>query len=89
MKNLPSNLELNNVYHAEILVVFLGLSRWVSKSGHDRLLQNSIKLIICNSVALVRKRTIPTERPPLVGQVSVKFADRECRVVSTTDPHGR
>jgi hypothetical protein len=25
------------------------------------------------SVALVRKRTIPTERPPLVGEVSVKF----------------
>jgi hypothetical protein len=26
-----------------------------------------------NSVALVRKRTIPTERPPLVGEVSDKF----------------
>jgi hypothetical protein len=26
-----------------------------------------------NSVALVRKRTIPTERPPLVGEVSVNF----------------
>jgi hypothetical protein len=25
---------------------------------------------INNSVALVRKRTIPTERPPLVGEVS-------------------
>jgi hypothetical protein len=24
-----------------------------------------------NSVALVRERTIPTERPPLVGEVSV------------------
>jgi acyl-CoA synthetase (AMP-forming)/AMP-acid ligase II len=30
------------------------------------------KLIIItnNSVALVRERTIPTERPPLVGEVS-------------------
>jgi hypothetical protein len=27
-----------------------------------------------NSVALVRKRTIPTERPPLVGEVSEKFS---------------
>jgi hypothetical protein len=27
-----------------------------------------------NSVALVRKRTIPTERPPLVGEVSVNFS---------------
>jgi hypothetical protein len=25
-----------------------------------------------NSVAVVRKRTIPTERPPLVGEVSAK-----------------
>jgi hypothetical protein len=30
-----------------------------------------------NSVALVRERTIPTERPPLVGEVSPTFADRE------------
>jgi hypothetical protein len=27
-----------------------------------------------NSVALVRKRTIPTERPPLVGEVSDNFS---------------
>jgi hypothetical protein len=26
-----------------------------------------------NSEALVRKRTIPTERPPLVGEVSATF----------------
>jgi hypothetical protein len=26
-----------------------------------------------NSVALVRKRTIPTERPPHMGEVSVNF----------------
>jgi hypothetical protein len=26
-----------------------------------------------NSVALVRERTIPTERPPLVGEVSANF----------------
>jgi hypothetical protein len=41
-------------------------------------------------VVLVRKRTIPTERPPLSCEVSVlTFADRGCRVVSTTDPHSR
>ena len=28
------------------------------------------------SVALVRERTIPTERPPPVGEVSANFADR-------------
>jgi hypothetical protein len=42
----------------------------------------------CN-YALVRKRTIPTAWPPLVGEVSANFLDRECRVVSATDPHGR
>jgi hypothetical protein len=43
-----------------------------------------------NSVASFRKRTIPTERPPLVGEVSVNFfADRGCHVVSVTDPYGR
>jgi hypothetical protein len=38
---------------------------------------------------VVRKRTIPTEWPPLVDEVSAKFADRICRVVRATDPHGR
>jgi hypothetical protein len=30
-------------------------------------------LIVTNSVALVRERTIPTERPQLVEDVSAKF----------------
>jgi hypothetical protein len=30
--------------------------------------------VVTNSVALVRKRTIPTERPPLVGGVSANFS---------------
>jgi hypothetical protein len=42
-----------------------------------------------NSVAWVRERNIPTEPPPLFGEVSATFADRGCCVVSTTDPHGR
>jgi hypothetical protein len=42
------------------------------------------------SVVLDRKRTLQTERPPLVGEVSAKFKrDRGCRVVSGTNPHGR
>jgi len=28
-----------------------------------------------NSVALVRERTIPTERPPPVGEVSANFCE--------------
>jgi hypothetical protein len=30
-----------------------------------------------NSVALVRERTISTERPPLVGEVSAKFCGKK------------
>jgi CBS-domain-containing membrane protein len=29
-----------------------------------------------------------TDRPTLVGEVSAKFADRGCHVVSVTDPYG-
>jgi hypothetical protein len=34
---------------------------------------NSITHSLTHSVALVRKRTIPTERPQLVGEVSASF----------------
>jgi hypothetical protein len=39
-------------------------------------------------VVLVRKRTIPTERPQPADEVSANLADRGYRVVSATDPHG-
>jgi hypothetical protein len=32
-----------------------------------------LKTKMLNSVAVVRKRTIPTKRPPLVGKVSANF----------------
>jgi hypothetical protein len=37
---------------------------------------------------MVRERSIPTERLPLVGEVIAKFADRGCHVVSVADPYG-
>jgi hypothetical protein len=37
------------------------------------------------SAARVRERNIPTEGPPLVGEVSETFADRGSHVVSVTD----
>jgi hypothetical protein len=37
----------------------------------------------------VRERTIPTSRPPLVGEVIANFLRIEgCHVVSVTDPYG-
>jgi hypothetical protein len=35
-----------------------------------------VKLKKLNSVALVRERTIPTERPPLVDEVSANFCGK-------------
>jgi hypothetical protein len=49
----------------------------------------TIKLKKLNSMVWVRKRTIPTERPPLVGEVIANFADRGCHMVSMTDPYSR
>jgi hypothetical protein len=49
----------------------------------------SVLIQLTNSVVLVRERTIPIERPPLVGKVMPTFADRGCRVVSATDPYDR
>jgi hypothetical protein len=38
-------------------------------------------------MALVREQTMPTERTPLVNEVSANFflTDRRCRMVSVTD----
>jgi hypothetical protein len=49
------------------------------KMKTDPFLTSQIKSCVCvqnkqtNSVAFVRERTIPTERPPLVGEVSANF----------------
>jgi hypothetical protein len=40
-----------------------------------------------NSVDWIREQTIPTERPPFVGEVSANFFRIEgCHVISATDP---
>jgi hypothetical protein len=58
----------------------------------DRLTFYIIIIIIgteLNPMALVRERTVLTERPRLSAKLMPTFADRRCRVVSSTDPHGR
>jgi hypothetical protein len=49
---------------------------------------NSDYITKTNSVALVRNRTIPSDRR-LPAKLVPTFEDRGCRVVSATDPHGR
>src|SRR5215469_15409382 len=60
----PLNAELNPICH---LLALLGGANIVVIS------RLRVKL---NSVALVRERTIPTERPPPVSEVVPTFADR-------------
>jgi hypothetical protein len=45
--------------------------------------------LLTYSVALVRKRTIPTERLRLSAKLMPTSADRGCHVASVTDPYGR
>jgi len=48
-----------------------------SSSSRYSCSSNLVLKLKLNSVALVRERTIPTERPPPVGEVSADFfADR-------------
>ena len=52
---------------------------WINTSGYSLIdveasnvtYPNTVQTV--NSVALVRERTIPTERPPPVGEVSANF----------------
>jgi hypothetical protein len=57
--------DIENIHTEIIFLVFNTRERLSS-------LQNNNKTT--NSVALVRKQTIPTERPPLVGEVSANFS---------------
>jgi hypothetical protein len=48
--------------------MYLGATVSDRKEIHSEIIRE-----ITNSVALVREGTIPTERPPLVGEVSANF----------------
>jgi hypothetical protein len=69
-----------------IVVVSYGLRPVETCYGYYKI---ELKLKKPNSVAVVRKRTTPTERPQLVGEVVPTFAGRGCCVVSATNYHGR
>jgi hypothetical protein len=54
-----------------IAQVYAFICRSLLSQAHSLLLW--YLYLLTYSVALVRKRTIPTDRPPLVGEVSVKL----------------
>jgi hypothetical protein len=82
IRNLTARLneDLDSLYHRDESTLWT----WCSEQTDERkvhVLHGSILLskepyVITNSVALVRERTIPTERPPLVGEVSANLVDR-------------
>jgi hypothetical protein len=60
----------------EYCVVVVGIPTLNKQSKYSQTAEfhpSSTKKLKLNSVAIVRKRTIPTERPPLVGQVSANL----------------
>jgi hypothetical protein len=67
--------------------------KFVGISNRDRIQGNrtifEFKYDPKKIMARVRERIIPTEQPRLIGDVSAKFADRGCHLVSVTDPYGR
>jgi hypothetical protein len=66
----------------------MNVVRSQSQINTVNLLRDNISDYIKNniSVALVWEQTIPTERRPIVGEISVNYADRGWHVVSVTDP---
>jgi hypothetical protein len=52
--------------------IFVGVLRIREESEHSMYCKALLQPI--NSETLVRQRTIPTERPPLVGEVSANFS---------------
>jgi hypothetical protein len=63
-------------FKRDLMGLSLSLSLLKERTGtHDDSSRISLLFFIQlkNSVAVVRKRTIPTKRSPLVGEVSVKF----------------
>jgi hypothetical protein len=67
---LSMNSNKWHVFHYEILFQFF-VSHFLLRLREGLLVMEEKKKL--NSVAVVRKRTIPTERPPLVGEVSANL----------------
>jgi hypothetical protein len=75
-RRMPCDL----VHHVKIILVIVTIQA-------NRVLYQKVVQVL-NSMVWVRKWTIPTKGPPLVGEVSANFGDRGCQVVSMVDPYG-
>jgi hypothetical protein len=61
----------------------------MAQQSHPVTLRLQVPPLKLNSVALVNKRTYRPSDRRLSAKLVPTFADRECRVVNATDPHGR
>jgi hypothetical protein len=65
---------LNKITYSKIILIAMHINVLI---GLHLLIHSLLKTVLnalkTNSVAVVRKRTIPTERPPLVGEVSANL----------------
>jgi hypothetical protein len=57
----------------QVQKMYIKITRGKESTEHQYLRQGTEGTILTYSVALVRKRTIPTEQQPLVGEVSANF----------------
>jgi hypothetical protein len=58
----------------KIIVLYILIFKFFDSRREDR--RGKLNSTQPNSVAWVRERTIPTERPPLVDEVSANFLNR-------------
>jgi hypothetical protein len=87
-EKLINCIKSSNVGSTNINIDFPhGLDDYIYFKRHISIYQTKFHIWKQNSMVWVRERTIPTERPPLVGEVIANFfADRRCHVVSVTIP---
>jgi hypothetical protein len=84
MNELISNGYIFTMLQNVILIIYNFRIQIVQRGERPAIISKTETKL--NSVALVRERTIPTELPPLVGEIVPTFADRGCCVVSATIP---
>jgi hypothetical protein len=78
MKILSQDIVLAEIRNADLYTINRLSLFWKKKNRAGLWYYLAVRALVClckklNSVALVREQTMPTERPPLVGEVIANF----------------